>query len=67
MGSESTSGRAHQPADAGEGRHGGLQPVVAAAVAWRGAGRRGGRGGLVDGLGVNQRTKERGAKAGCSP
>ena len=58
MGSES-------PADEGEGRQGKLQPV--AAEARRGAGRRGGRGGLADGLGVNQRTKERGAKASCSP
>ena len=38
-----------------------LQPVAAAAEARRRTGR---RGGLVDGLGVNQRTKERGAKAG---
>ena len=56
MGSES-------PADEGEGRQGKLQPVAAAA---RGR-RRGGRGGLVDGLGVIQQTKERGAKEGCSP
>ena len=61
MGSESTSGRR------GEGRQGRLQPVAAAAEARRGAGRRRGRGGLADGLGVNQQAKDRGTKAGCSP
>ena len=58
MGSESTSGRR------GEGRQGRLQPVVAAAEARR---RKGRWEGLVDGLVVNQKTKEGGAKEGCSP
>ena len=55
---EEDEGEPVAPVDEGEGRQGRLQPVAAAAEARR---RPGGRGGLVDGLGVNQRTKRRGA------